>query len=173
MLEPVVIGGGIMMRVLIIGGNAAGMSAASRLVRRSKDVEVVVFEKTREVSYAACGLPYYIADLNPELDLMRIRPVNEFEKAGIRVHLEHEVIDVNPPEHRITVRSLQTGECRREQYDKLIVSSGSSPFIPPIPGTDLPGVFTVKTLADAESIKKHLLRQEVQNVAIWWRLHRT
>lgn len=166
MLEPVVIGGGIMMRVLIIGGNAAGMSAASRLVRRSKDVEVVVFEKTREVSYAACGLPYYIADLNPELDLMRIRPVNEFEKAGIRVHLEHEVIDVNPPEHRITVRSLQTGECRREQYDKLIVSSGSSPFIPPIPGTDLPGVFTVKTLADAESIKKHLLRQEVQNVAI-------
>lgn len=154
------------MRVLIIGGNAAGMSAASRLVRKSKDVEVVVFEKTREVSYAACGLPYYIAGLNPELDLMRIRPVKEFENAGIKVHLEHEVTEVNPPEHRITVRNLQTGKSRSERYDKLIVASGSSPFIPPIPGTDLQGVFTVKTLADAENIKKNLLRREVRNVAI-------
>jgi len=154
------------MRVLIIGGNAAGMSAASRLVRKSKDVEVVVFEKTRVVSYAACGLPYYIADLNPDLEQVRMRTLEEFEKAGIRVHLEHEVINVNPAEHCITVRNLQSGESRREHYDKLVVASGSSPFVPPIPGTDLQGVFTVKTLADAENIKKNLLRREVQNVAI-------
>ena len=154
------------MRVLIIGGNAAGMSAASRLVRRSRDVEVVVFEKTREVSYGACGLPYYIAGLNPDLNLIRVRSVAEFEKSGITVHLEHSVLAVHPERRCITVSDLTTGENRDERYDKLIVASGASSIVPPLPGTDLPGVFTLKTLTDAEKIKAALLRPEVHNVAI-------
>jgi len=144
------------MRVLVIGGNAAGMSAASRLVRKGKGVEVVVFEKTREVSYGACGLPYYIAGLNPDLNLMRIRTVEEFEKTGIKVNLEHDVVAVNPDRRLITVCDLTTGAFRDEQYDKLIVSSGASPIVPPIPGTGLQGVFTLKTLSDAENIKAAL-----------------
>ena len=154
------------MRVLVIGGNAAGMSAASRLVRKGGDVDVVVFEMTREVSYGACGLPYYIADLNPDLNKVRIRSVEEFEKSGVTVHLEHEVLTVNPDKRCITVRDLTTGACRDEQYDKLIISSGALPIIPPIPGTDLPGVFTLKTPSDAERIKKTLERSDVRNVAI-------
>jgi NADPH-dependent 2,4-dienoyl-CoA reductase/sulfur reductase-like enzyme len=154
------------MRVLVIGGNAAGMSAASRLVRKDRDVEVVVFEKTREVSYGACGMPYYVAGLNPDLNLMRIRPVEEFEKVGITVHLEHEVIKANPEGRNITVCDMQTGACRNEEYDKLIVASGASPVVPPISGTGLHGVFTLKTLSDAENIKTNLQHPAVQNVAI-------
>jgi len=154
------------MRVLVIGGNAAGMSAASRLVRKGKGVEVVVFEKTREVSYGACGLPYYIAGLNPDLNLMRIRTVEEFEKTGIKVNLEHDVVAVNPDRRLITVCDLTTGAFRDEQYDKLIVSSGASPIVPPIPGTGLQGVFTLKTLSDAENIKAALQGPGAQNVAI-------
>ena len=154
------------MKVVVIGGNAAGMSAASRLVRKSGEVEVVVFERTREVSYGACGLPYYIAGLNPDLNLIRIRPVKEFEKAGIKVHLEHDVLAVKPEERRITVCNLATGENRDEPYDKLVVASGASPIVPPIPGTGLPGVFTLKSLSDAEKIKTALLHPTVRNVAI-------
>lgn len=154
------------MKVLIIGGNAAGMSAASRLVRKGKDVEVVVFETTREVSYGACGLPYYIADLNPDLNKIRIRSVEAFEKTGITVFLDHEVTAVNPHKRCITVRELTTGTFRDEKYDKLIIASGALPIVPPIPGTDLPGVFTLKTLSDAERIKATLQSPAVQHVAI-------
>ncbi|MGI6548608.1 MAG: CoA-disulfide reductase [Syntrophomonadales bacterium] len=154
------------MRVLVVGGDAAGMSAASRLKRSNQDIEVVVFEKTREVSYGACGIPYYIADLNPHLDLMRIRPVEEFEKSGIIVNLEHEVVKVNPAKQYITVLDIPNGTYRDEPYDKLIVASGSSAKVPPIPGANLPGVFTVKTLSDAHAIKTHLQLPEVKNVAI-------
>jgi NADPH-dependent 2,4-dienoyl-CoA reductase/sulfur reductase-like enzyme len=154
------------MRVLVVGGDAAGMSAASRLIRSHQDLEVIVFEKTREVSYGACGIPYYIADLNPNLDLMRIRPVEAFEKSGIKVHLENEVVKVNPARQCITVRDLPNGTHRDEHYDKLIVASGASPIVPPIPGVNLPGVFTVKTLADAHNIKANLQLPGVDNVAI-------
>ncbi len=154
------------MRVLVIGGNAAGMSAAARLARKSGDVEVVVFERTREVSYGACGLPYYIAGLNPDINLIRIRSVEEFERAGIAVHLEHDILAVDPDSRRVTVLNMITGACRYEHYDKLIVSSGASPIVPPIPGTGLPGVFTLKTLSDAEKIKMALLQPGVKNVAI-------
>lgn len=142
------------------------MSAASRLVRHSKAIKVVVFEKTREVSYGACGIPYYIADLTPHLDLMRVRSVKEFEKSGITVHLEHEVIKVNPEKQYVTVLDIPNGTQRDEPYDKLIIASGSSPIVPPIPGTNLPGVFTVKTLSDAHAIKTHLQMPGINNVAI-------
>lgn len=154
------------MRVLVIGGDAAGMSAASRLVRQNQAVEVVVFEKTREVSYGACGIPYYIADLNPHIDLMRIRPVEKFQKSGIKVHLEHQVVKVDPAKQCVTVRDILNGTHREEPYDKLIVASGASPIIPPLPGTDLPGVFTVKTLSDAQNIKTYLQQPGVNQVAI-------
>ncbi|MGI6412284.1 MAG: CoA-disulfide reductase [Syntrophomonadaceae bacterium] len=154
------------MRVLIIGGNAAGMSAASRLVRKGKNVEVIVFEKTGEVSYGACGVPYYIADLNPDINLMRIRTVTQFENMGIKVHLGHEVVSVDPIQRKVSVCDLATGVCRNEHYDKLVISSGASPVIPPIPGVDLGRVFTLKTLSDAYNIKSTLKNHEVENVAI-------
>jgi NADPH-dependent 2,4-dienoyl-CoA reductase/sulfur reductase-like enzyme len=154
------------MRVLVIGGNAAGMSAASRLVRRSRDVDVHVFERTRVVSYGACGLPYFIAGLNPDLNLIKIRPVEEFEKTGIKVHLGYNVVAVNPRKRTITVCDSATGTNRDESYDKLVVATGAAPFIPPIPGAALEGVFTLKTLSDAENIKTALLHPGVKNVVI-------
>jgi len=154
------------MRVAIIGGNGAGMSAASRLVRKGQGLEVMVFEKTREVSYGACGLPYYISDLNSNIDLMRIRSKDRFEEEGITVHLEHDVIGIDPEAHFILVCDRTSGTCRDEPYDRLIVASGASPIIPSIAGTGLAGVFTLRSLSDGEAIKKALQQPRVKKVAI-------
>ena len=83
------------MKALVIGGNPAGMSAASRMKRKAPDTEVIVLEKSHEVSYGACGLPYYVAGLNDDLDRIRIRKAPEFEKNGISVGLGQEVIAVD------------------------------------------------------------------------------
>ena len=87
------------MRVVILGGNPAGMSAASRIKRKSPDTEVIVLEKTDEVSYGACGLPYYVAGLNEDLDLIRIRKAPEFESAGIRVRTGCEATGIDYEEN--------------------------------------------------------------------------
>jgi len=158
--------GGRTMRVAIIGGNGAGMSAASRLVRKGQGLEVAVFEKTREVSYGACGLPYYISDLNPDIDLMRIRSKERFEQEGIKVHLEQDVIGVDTEAHFVLVCDRTSGICRDEPYDRLIVASGASPIIPSIPGTGLAGVFSLRSLSDGEAIKKALQQPDVKNVSI-------
>ena len=83
------------MKVLILGGNPAGMSAASRIKRKAPDTEVVVLEKSWEVSYGACGLPYYVAGLNEDLDKIRIRRVSEFEKMGLCIHLGCEALEID------------------------------------------------------------------------------
>lgn len=142
------------MRVLVLGGNPAGMSAAARIKRKAPDTEVVVLEKTQEVSYGACGLPYYVAGLNDDLDLIRIRKVSEFEKSGVNVHLGTEAtgIDFN---NKI-VKANNNGNELEFNYDKLLIATGSSPKVPPIKGIDSKNIFCLKTLEDAENIKREL-----------------
>lgn len=144
------------MKLLVIGGNPAGMSAASRVKRRSPDTEVVVLEKTHEVSYGACGLPYYVAGLNDDIDLIRIRKIPEFEENGIHVRAGVEAVGVDFEAKTVTCR-CEDGQICEESYDKLVIATGSSPKIPPIPGIHKQGIMTLKTLQDAQDIKSAML----------------
>ena len=140
------------MKLLVIGGNAAGMSAASRVKRRAPSWEVLVLERSREVSYGACGLPYYVAGLNNDIDLIRIRSVADFEKAGVQVRLSCTVTSVDFSAKTVSYTGPD-GREGTENYDKLLIATGSSPKIPPIPGIRQDGILPLKTLAQAESLR--------------------
>lgn len=152
------------MKFVVIGGNAAGMSAASRVRRRDPSWEVVVLEQTREVSYGACGLPYYVAGLNDDINLIRIRSVAEFEKTGIVMKTGCTVQQVDFDKKLVHYTDPQ-GLAQTESYDKLLVATGAAPRIPPIPGIDKPGIFPLKTLEHAEVLKQ-ALQKKPQNVVI-------
>lgn len=145
------------MKYVIIGGNAAGMSAASRVKRKAPESEVIVLEKTFEVSYGACGLPYYVAGLNDSLDLMRIRPVAEFLKAGIDVRLGHTVEHVDFSSKEVVGMDANGGVFSLE-YDRLLVATGASPRRLKVPGAEKENIFTLKTLEDAERLRKAIER---------------
>ena len=121
------------MKLVVIGGNAAGMSAASRVKRRAPESEVVVLEQTREVSYGACGLPYYVAGLNEDIDLIRIRKVETFRESGVCVRLGCDVTEIDY-DKKVVRYQEEDGTAGEESYDKLVIASGSSPKVPPIPG---------------------------------------
>lgn len=154
------------MRVLIIGGVAAGMSAASKLNRSKLAPSIKVFENGPDVSYGACGLPYFISGVNLDANRMRIRTVKEFQASGIEVAMGTSVIKVDPEAHTITAREDATGKEYSESYDKLVIATGASPIVPPLPGIHLPGVFTLKTIPDAEAIRKAMLPESVRRVVI-------
>lgn len=144
------------------------MSAASKLRRLDKDSEIIVFEKGTETSYGACGLPYYIGGFNDDVELLRIKRKEDFDKDNINLKFKHEVIDLDPKNKIIKVKNLESNELIEEKYDKLIIASGARPIIPPIDGLDknLKNVFTVRTISDGENIKKHILSDKVNNVVI-------
>lgn len=152
------------MKFLVIGGNAAGMSAASRVKRKKPDTTVVVLEQTHEVSYGACGLPYYVAGLNNDLDLMRIRKIDQFRNNGIDVRLGCTVTGVDF-ENKTVIYSTEEKTEQHESYDKLLIATGSSPKIPPIPGIHQKNIFQLKTLAQGEALKA-ALESGVQSIAI-------
>lgn len=140
------------MKIVIIGGNPGGMSAAARLMRKKKDFQVVVFEKTGEVSYGACGLPYYIGGENDDIDRMRIRKAPEFIESGVDLRLFYEAMSVDTAAKSVVVKNLKTGEVFTEDYDKLIVATGAASVRPPLPGAEK--AFVLKTLEDGEHIKE-------------------
>ncbi len=140
------------MKTVIIGGVAAGMSTAAKLKRECPEEKIIVYEKTNEVSYGACGLPYYVSNENNDINRMRIRSVKDFKKAGIDVYIEHEVVNVNPDKKEITI--IHQGKEIVDTYDRLVIATGASPIMLPIPGIDHPKVFTLKTLEDGEKLKK-------------------
>lgn len=152
------------MNVLVIGGNPAGMSAASRIKRKAPDTQVLVLEKTQEVSYGACGLPYYVAGINDDLDLIRIRKVPEFEASGVQVKLGREAVRADFEGKQVWAQ-LPDGTQECYSYDKLVIASGSSPKAPPIPGIQMRNIFQLKTLQDAQSLKQ-AISESRGNVAI-------
>ncbi len=154
------------MKVVIIGGVAAGMSAASKIKREKPDWQIVVFEMGVETSYGACGLPYYISGVNKDEELLRIRKPSEFIKNGIDVRLSSEVIKVDDVNKVVTVKHDET--TYDENYDYLIIASGASPIIPPIKNIDkeFNNVFSVKTIEDANNIKKYIEEENVTKATI-------
>jgi NADPH-dependent 2,4-dienoyl-CoA reductase/sulfur reductase-like enzyme len=154
------------MNFVIVGADAAGMSAASRAKRTAPDMKVIVLEKTRDVSYSACGMPYNIADPQRSIEELVVRRAEVFrEKQGIDLLTGHLVEGVMP-DKRAVVGSNQDGESFSYPYDKLLIATGASPIKPDIPGIDLPGVMTLKSLEDGRNIKQYIKEKDVRRVVI-------
>jgi len=145
-------------RLIVIGGVAAGMSAASRARKLKPDLEILVFERSGYVSYAACGMPYLISDKVKSSDNLVVYDARFFkEKRGIDVFLHHEVMQIFPERKEVLVRNMETGEEREYSYDKLLIATGARPLVPPIKGTDLKGVFTLRALEEGKAIKEYVV----------------
>ncbi len=154
------------MHFVIIGGDAAGMSAASRARRHLPELEITVFEKTLDVSYSACGMPYNIAETDRDMADLVVRPAEIFrEKQGIRVRTGHEVRHIDAGKKEISGVAQETGSFRCT-YDKLLVATGASAIRPRLPGIDLPGVLVLKNLADGRRLRSFLKHKSVKRAVI-------
>ncbi|CAG0982932.1 partial NADH oxidase, partial [Anaerolineae bacterium] len=154
------------MRFVVIGGDAAGMSAASRAKRNAPDIDVVVLEQTQDVSYSACGMPYTIADGRRQLDELVVRRAEVFrQKQGIDLRTGHCVEAIDPQAKQV---SGITHEGQRFEigFDRLLIATGASPMIPDLPGAALPAVKALKSLADGKAIQAWLAERTVQRAVI-------
>lgn len=154
-------------RILIVGGVAGGASAAARLRRLCEDCEIVIFERGAYVSFANCGLPYYIGDVIPEeSDLLLASPKLFRERFNIDVRLHNEVLAIHREQHAITVMDRTTQQTYTEPYDALILSPGASPLRPRLPGIDLPGVFALRTIPDSQQIRAWIQEKQAKRAVI-------
>lgn len=154
------------MHIVIIGGDAAGMSAAMQIRRRQPEWTVTVFEKGEHTSYGACGIPYYFSGDVESLDELVVVSPTDFQKRGVDLRIRHEVLAVRPSEKQVLVRT-EAGEELLQAYDKLLIASGARPIVPTgWPGLDLDGVMTVKNLADAHRLNHWLQARRPRRVVI-------
>ncbi len=154
------------MKIIIVGGVAAGMSAAAKAERLNKEAEIVVYEKTEIVSWGACGLPYYVGDFYQDPNNMIARPVEKFIEAGMNIKIRHEVIGVDTEKKEITVKNLTTGEIFKDTYDKLMISTGAHAIMPPIKNLTAEGVHTLKDYTDGITLKEEMMKEENQEIII-------
>ncbi|AHF79473.1 CoA-disulfide reductase [Thermococcus paralvinellae] len=149
-------------RVVIIGGGAAGMSAASRIKRLKPEWDVKVFEATEWVSHAPCGVPYVVEGISPKEKLMHYPPEFFIKKRGIDLHLNARVIEVEQGQVRVQEKD---GE-KSYEWDYLVFANGASPKLPPIDGIDLKGVFTADLPPDAVAIREYMQKYDVKDVVV-------
>ena len=143
-----------MRKVLIVGGVAGGTSTAARLRRMDEEAEIILFERGKYISFANCGLPYYIGDVITEREkLLVVTSEMMRTRFNIDVRTENEVTAIDRSKKAVTVRNLATGEEYTEGYDKLVLSPGAAPIRPPLPGMELPHVFTLRSIPDTDAIK--------------------
>lgn len=154
------------MKIIIVGGVAAGMSAAAKAGRLNKEAEIVVYEKTEIVSWGACGLPYYVGDFYQDPNNMIARSVHKFIEAGMNIKIKHEVIGVDTEKKEITVKNLTTGEVFTDNYDKLMISTGAHAIMPPIKNITAEGVHTLKDYTDGITLKQEMMKEENQEIII-------
>ncbi len=144
-------------RIVIIGGVAGGASAAARARRLSEDAEIVLVERGEYVSFANCGLPYHIGGVITDRDRLLVQtPQTLWDNLRIRVMTQTEATHIDPARREVTLKSVTTGEESVLSYTRLILSPGAEPIRPPITGADLPGVFTLRSIADMDRIIEHL-----------------
>ncbi len=150
------------MRTLIVGGGASGASCAARLRRLDETQEIIILEKTDEISIANCGLPYYVSDVIAERDNILVSTPQKFKSwFNINVLLNSEVIKIDKENKIIEIKS---GE--KLNYDNLVLTTGASPIIPPFEGMDISKVFSVRTLSDADKIKSYIKEKNCKNAVV-------
>ena len=155
------------MKVVIVGGVAGGATAAARIRRLDEQAEIIVFERSGFISYANCGLPYYIGGVieDPE-DLTLQTPESFFRRFRIHMKVRHEVTAIHPEKKTVSVKNLETGEVFEESYDKLLLSPGAKPVWPNLPGMDSNKIFTLRTVEDTFRIKEFVDQQKPKSAVM-------
>lgn len=155
------------MKVLIIGGVAAGTKVAAKLKRENRSHEVTILTMGKDISYAGCGLPYYVGGLIAERGQLIVNTPESFSNlTGVNVITQTEVIAINRAEKNVTARNQVTGETAEYSYDKLVIATGASPVKPPLDGMDLEGVFVMRTPEDAITLREKLDTGSVKRAVV-------
>lgn len=154
------------MKVIIIGGVAGGATTAARIRRQSEDVEIVLIEKGPYISYANCGLPYYIGDVITDRDRLFVQTPEVFgNRFNIDVRVNNEVMSINKENKTVSVQK-QDGTTYEESYDKLLISTGATPVRPPLEGIDNKGIFTLRNVTDTDQIKAYMDNNNVKKAVV-------
>jgi NADPH-dependent 2,4-dienoyl-CoA reductase/sulfur reductase-like enzyme/rhodanese-related sulfurtransferase len=145
------------MKVIIIGGVAGGASCAARLRRLDENAEIIMVERGPYMSYANCGLPYHVGGVIPEESKLLVATADTFRhQFAVDARTRCEAVAIDPGRKTVDLKDLETGEVTTESYDKLVLSPGAPPIRPPLPGIDLPGIFSLRTVPDAREIRQWL-----------------
>ena len=144
------------MRLVVVGGVAAGTKAASRARRVSPEAEITVYQEEPEPSISECGLPYLLSGVVEERENLVARTPEQFAEKGIEVLVRHRVEKVDPEGRRLSVRELECGESLEDSYDRLIIATGAQAVLPPIPGANLDGVFKLRFLTDSDRVLRYI-----------------
>lgn len=144
-------------KVLIVGGVAGGASTAARLRRVDETAEIIMFERGEYISFANCGLPYYIGEVIKERDKLLVQtPEAMKQRFNIDVRIKNEVLKIMPKEKQVEVKDYSMGKTYKESYDYLVLSPGADPIKPPIPGVDADNIFTLRNIPDTDAVKKYV-----------------
>ena len=155
------------MKVVIVGGVAGGAPAGARIRRLDEQAEIVVFERSGYISYANCGLPYYIGGVITDPEELTLQTPESFrERFAIDMRVRHEVTRIHPGQKKATVKNLETGEEFEESYDKLLLSPGARPTQPALPGVDIPRLFTLRTVEDTLRIREMIQREHPRSAVL-------
>ena len=155
------------MKVVIVGGVAGGATAAARIRRLDEEAEVIVFERSGYVSYANCGLPYYIGGVIGEASELTLQtPESFWSRFRIDMRVRHEVTAIHPERRTVTVRSLDSGESFEESYDRLLLSPGAKPILPQSVDAGVPGLFTLRTVEDTLRIRTFIEKNHPRSAVL-------
>ena len=155
------------MKNIIVGAVAGGASTAARIRRLDEHAEIIIFEKGEYISFANCGLPYYIGDVIKDRNKLFVQTATAFnQRFNIDVRVQTEVTAINPSAKTITTVKQVTGEVYEETYDKLILSPGAEPVRPPLPGINSEGIFTLRNVKDTDYIKAYVQKKHVTKAVI-------
>lgn len=155
------------MKYLIIGGVAAGASAAARLRRMDEHAEIILFEKGAFISYANCGLPYYIGEVIKDRQKLLVQTADSFkQRFNIDARVQSEVTAINRAQKTVSVLHHPSGKTCEENYDKLLLAPGADPIRPPLPGIELEGIFTLRTVPDTDNIKNYLREKKARRAVV-------
>lgn len=155
------------MKIVIVGGVAGGATAAARIRRLDEHAEIIVFERTGFISYANCGLPYYIGDvIQHKADLTLQTPESFWKRFRIKMKVQHEVVAIHPEKKSVSVRNLVTGDTFEEGYDKLLLSPGAKAVLPELPGVDSKKIFTLRTVEDTFAIKDFVTQHKPRSAVM-------
>ena len=155
------------MKIVIIGGVAGGATAAARIRRLNEQAEIVVYERSGFISYANCGLPYYIGEVIKDKGELTLQTPESFRsRFQVQMKVHHEVLEINRTEKKVQVKNLETGEILEDSYDRLILSPGARPVKPPLPGIDSAKIFTLRTVEDTLLLKERIQKEQTASVIL-------
>lgn len=154
------------MKLVVVGGDAAGMTAAAVARRRDPTLDIVAFERSDHTSYSACGLPYLVAGLVADATSLIARSPEQHRANGIDVRIRHEVVGIDTGARTVQVHDLDAGREHTEDYDRLVIATGSSPRRPPIPGRAAEGVFGIQTIDDGLALERWMRREQPKRAVV-------